>query len=145
MFSIIRRNMTDRVSKDFAKQFRGFCMSSNKTFTIQKTEIRNINIMDKTLANKFATHKVLAQYNKLLAVLTELIVSDDETGESFREALNQIEKFRLIIKNKYREFLKSKELEMMAKQLSLLKKEANQRLLEIQDSLQKETTIGRGK
>ena len=51
-----------------------------------------------------------------------------------REALNQIEKFKLIIKNKYREFLNKKELELMSKQLVKLQKAANQRLLEKHES-----------
>ena len=61
-------------------------------------------------------------FKKLINLLTELIVSDDDSGDTFREALNQIEKFRLEIKNKYRVFLENKELEEMAKKLKMLKK-----------------------
>lgn len=113
----------------------GFMMSSKKkVFKINDTEVREIKVVNKKLANPLVSRKVNTKYKKLIVYLTDLLVDDDDTGDSFREALNQIEKFRLEIKNKYREFLKQKELEMMSKQLTALKKEANERLLEIQNS-----------
>jgi hypoxanthine phosphoribosyltransferase len=113
----------------------GFMMSSKKkVFKINDTEVREIKVVNKKLANPLVSRKVNTKYKKLIVYLTDLLVDDDDTGDSFREALNQIEKFRLEIKNKYREFLKQKELEMMSKQLTALKKEANARLLEIQNS-----------
>ena len=101
--------------------------------------------MNKNLANGVVSKQVLKKYNKLIPLLTELLISDDDSGDSFREALNHIEKFRLEIKNKYRAFLKRKELEMMSKQLTLLKKEADRRMLEIHDAYLTMKTSGKGK
>lgn len=113
----------------------GFMLGSkNKAFSISSCSIKNIIIYSKTLALKLCTDKVMNKYNKLIAYLTDLLIDDDDSGDSLREVLNQIEKFRLEIKIKYRNFLKKKELEMMAKQLVLLQKEANDRLLEIHDN-----------
>ena len=124
----------------------GFVMAPRgKGFSINGQLVKKINIIEKKLAMKIVTEKVLKKYYKLIEMLTELLISDDDTGESFREALNQIEKFRLEIKNKYREFLKKKELEMMSKQLRSLKKEADRRFLEIQDSLIASKSSGKGR
>ena len=62
--------------------------------------------------------------DKLLDLLTELLVSDDDSGDTLREALNQIEKFILIIKNKYRDFLINKELNEISNKLKLIRKNA---------------------
>ena len=129
------KNMGKLVDKESILEIQGFPMGSKaRTFKIDGNEIRNIQVMERRLANPLVSKKVFIQYNKLIAYLTELLIDDDDSGDSFREALNQIEKFRLEIKVKYRDFLKKKELEMMSKQLAALKKEANRRLMEIQES-----------
>ncbi len=111
----------------------GFLMASgNKAFKVDGSNIRKIRVMNKKLANPLASKKVSQRYNQLIVLLTELLVDDDGSGESCREALNQIEKFRLEIKNKYRDYLLKGELEKMATQLALLQKEANKKLFEIQ-------------
>ena len=76
----------------------------------------------------------------------DLLTSDDDTGESLREALNRIEKFRQEIKNKYRHFLKRQELEEMGKQLKLFQKEAQVRFIELQNAIYEQTLHqGKGK
>lgn len=106
---------------------------TNKTYHINQEPIKNIVIYNKKFAYPFVKKQVEKKYNKLMLILPELLISDDEEGESLREALNQIERFRQIIKNKYRAYLKQKDLEMMSKQLMLLQKEAKNRFLELQN------------
>ena len=113
----------------------GFPMGSeNKIFKINNCKIRKIKIANRNLANPLASKKVMKQYNKLIEYLTEALIDEDDDGETCREALNQIEKFRLQIKNKYREFLKKKELEKMSKQLVLLQKELMKKEIQIRNS-----------
>ena len=113
----------------------GFNMGKkNKVFNIGDYKVSNIVIYSKILGEKVVSSKVMKKYDKLIKYLTELLVSDDDTGDAMREALNQIEKFRLEIKIKYRKILKKKELELMSKQLVKLQKIANERLIEIHNS-----------
>ena len=113
----------------------GFVLGSrNKVFSIVGMAVKNIIIYTKHLASVLVSEKVMTKFQKLIIVLTELLVDDDDSGDSFREALNHIEKFRLEIKIKYRNYLKQKELEMMSNQLTQLQKVANERLLEIHNS-----------
>ena len=113
----------------------GFLMGSkNKVFKIGGADVREIKIVNKKLANPLVSKKVSKKFDKLIVTLTELLVDDDDSGESFREALNQIERFRVEIKNKYREYLKQKELEKMSKKLVALQKAANARLIEVHNS-----------
>ena len=95
----------------------GFLMASNnKVFKIQDSNIRKILVVNKKLANPLASKKVFQRYSRLVSNLTELLVeADDGDGDSCREALNQIEKFRMEIKNKYRAYLQRAELELMSK------------------------------
>ena len=127
-------------------QLDGFLMGSRgRGFNIQGEVIRNINVTNKKLAHGVVCKKVFAKYDKLINLLTDILISDDDSDDTFREALNHIEKFRLEVKIKYREFLKKKELEKMSKQLELLKKEANRRMLEISDSYLNSKSSGKGR
>lgn len=119
-------------------ELEGFMMGSkNKVYKINGSDVRDIKVVDKNLASSLVNKQVSKKYEKLINYLTELLIDDDDSGDSYREALNQIEKFRLEIKNKYRKYLKQKELEMMSKKLQILQKEANNRLLEIQENYYK--------
>lgn len=124
----------------------GFLMGQKgRVFSIGPYDVKNIVIITKRLAQPIVSIQVMKKYDKLIKYLTELLISDDDTGDAMREALNQIEKFRLIIKNKYRKFLKQKELELMSKQLVKLQKAANQRLLEIHESYLEQLNNNRSK
>ena len=113
----------------------GFPMGSkDKVFKIEDSKIRKIKIMSKNLANPLVSKKVMKKYNKLIEYLTDALLDEDDDGETCREALNQIEKFRLIIKNKYRDFLKKKEIEKMSKQLVLFQKELIKKQILIRES-----------
>lgn len=133
MYSLNRCDMNGSF-KSTDITFDGIMMGSkNKTFNINGMKVKDILIVDKLMANSFATCLVSKKYNKLIDKLMLLLTSDDDTGESFREALNIIEKFRLEIKIKYRKFLEKKILKQMALQLKKLQKEAENRFLELQN------------
>ena len=144
MYQVVKKKKKIKKVK-FSDEIYGFPMASErKIFRIQEEPIKNIVIINTKLAHPLISKKVAKEYKKLVATLMELLTSDDDTGETFREALNRIEKFRQEIKNKYRHFLKKKELEEMGKQLQVFKQEANIRFIELQNSLY-ENTLQQGK
>lgn len=137
MYSVSTKYKNKNKLKDKTEllDINGFMMgSNNKIFKINGSNVKNIKLIDKKLANPLVSKKVLKKYNKLIAYLTDLLFDDDDSGESLREVLNQIEKFRLEIKVKYREFLKQKDLEKMSKQLITIKKEANNKIILLQNN-----------
>ena len=128
-------NKGKMIDKTEILELEGFIMpSKSKKFSIGNTTIHDLCLLNKSLIHHVVSKKVLSKYEKLIKNLTDLLVDDDDSGNSCREALNQIERFRLEIKNKYRKYLQRKELEYMANHLSILQKEATIRLLEIRNS-----------
>lgn len=124
--NIKKRKVTDLINVD------GFLMNSkSKKFVIDGQNITSIKITDKKLASPLVAKTVSKKYKKLINLLTKLLTSDDDTGETFNIALNEIEKFRQEIKNNYRFYLEKKELEYMAKQLTILQKEAKSKYNEL--------------
>ena len=117
MYFIVKQKKTNRKKKE--------------KYKISDDYVYNLIIYNKKLGHPIAWKQVEKKYQKLISTIPDLLVSDDESGESIREALNQIEKFRQIIKNKYRSYLKRQELEKMANSLLVLQKNAQDRLMEI--------------
>lgn len=133
-----KKNKYKLQDKNALTHIEGFLFGTkNRSYKIAGQQVVSLTIYHKKLAHPIAKKQVDAKYKKLISLLTELLVSDDETGTCYREALNQIEKFRQIIKNKYRDYLNKKELEMMGKKLSMFQKEAKNRFMELQNSLSK--------
>lgn len=150
MYSISRKKVIKKKWKyqdfDQIKNLDGFLMPSRgNKFRIHEMVVKDILVVDVMLAKGLVRDYVDKKYKKLIAELTELLISDDDTGEPFRIALNRIEKFRLEVKNKYRIYLEKKELEIMAKQLSTLQKQAKLEFAELQNSLMITNEIGKGR
>ena len=109
----------------------GFLIRSKKGLTVENQVINNIKVVNTSLANFPIEYELMKRYEKLKQSLVELLSDDDDSGNSCREALNQIERFRLEVKNKYRDYVDKKTLENISIVLKKMKKTAEQRLIEI--------------
>ena len=74
-------------------------------------------------------NKVYKKYLKLLKLVNFYLTSDDDTGTAYHEALNEIEKFRQLVKNKYRAYLLEKTLKEMSLELQKKVMDAKKRLI----------------
>ena len=138
MYSISSRKYINNgklLDKTDVLDIGGFLVATKrKVFQIQGANVRKIRVVDKDLAHPLVHEVVMRKYQQLISVLAELLVEEDDDGETCREALNQIEKFRIQVKNKYRNYVKKQELEIMSKKLSKIQKEMQMKLFMIQNS-----------
>ena len=123
----------------------GYVMhTKNKYFVIEGEKITDIKVIDKGLINSVVSEIVEKKFKKLIQEITELFINEDDSEGSMNEVLNRIEKFRQEIKNKYRAYLKEKELKLMGNQLKRLQKEARKKKEEL-INYQLENTFGRSR
>ena len=80
----------------------------------------------------FITNKVYHKYLKLLKLVNFYLTSDDDTGTAYSEALNEMEKFRQLVKNKYRAYLLEETLKEMSLELTKKVKDAKRRLIYVE-------------
>lgn len=134
------------VSVSDLEKLNSFLMPSRHGgFMIVGQTIKNVRIFNVEFARPIVTRLVDKKYKKLISFVTELLISDDDSGEVFRLALTEIEKFRQEIKNKYRVFLEQEELNLMAKQLSTLQLEAKNLFAELQNSFVNNKSSGKNR
>ncbi|MBR2246695.1 MAG: hypothetical protein IJ880_06695, partial [Bacilli bacterium] len=60
--------------------------SRRREFMVLEMDFENINLISKKFAHIYASKKAFKLYNKLLLILTELLVTDDESGDTYMEA-----------------------------------------------------------
>ncbi len=105
-----------------------------------------IVVYDAYFQKVFIGKRVYQKYVKLLKQLVFFLETDDDSGVAYQEVLNQIERFRQLVKNQYRDYLLKNQLKEMARTLSSLQKQAQKKLLLLQQRLdyQKQNTTTRG-
>lgn len=102
---------------------KGFLLpSKDNYFKIKNNNISNIIITDKRLIHSIIYKKVNKKYLKLIKLLNKYLESDDDGDDSFNKCLDEMEKFRIEIKEKYRKYLLKEELESMSYNLKNYKK-----------------------
>lgn len=102
-----------------------------KELTI-KTSFNKVSIYSLEIQKIFISNKVYHKYLKLLKLVNFYLNSDDDTGTAYSEALNEIERFRQLVKNKYRVYLLDKTLKEMSLELSKKVREAKRRLIYVE-------------
>ncbi len=110
---------------------------SKESKTSKKTEIvlkKGLTIVEKEAKgrvtfyeNEMVTSLIYKKYHRkyqnLIKHLCFYLSTDDESGTALREALNEIEKFRIELKNKYQKILNKEELKKQEKELLEIEKE----------------------
>ncbi len=102
-----------------------------KDLIIKSNDIK-VSIYNLDIQKIFITNKVYRKYLKLLKLVNFYLTSDDDTGTAYSEALNEIERFRQLVKNKYRAYLLDETLKEMSLELTKKVKAAKRRLIYIE-------------
>lgn len=110
----------------------GFLMRSRKGLKIQNELINNIKVVNTKLANFPIEYELMKKYDKLCEKLVDLLADDDDSGDSYREVLNHIERFKLELKNRYLAYVDKQMAHNMDVILKEMKLKAEGKLLDIQ-------------
>ena len=103
-------------------------LTLGKELTI-KSHDNTVSIYNLEIQKVFISNKVYKKYLKLLKMVNFYLTSDDDTGTAYHEALNEIEKFRQLVKNKYRAYLLEKTIKEMSLELQKKVMDAKKRLI----------------
>ena len=92
---------------------------------IDAIDINRVIIINPTFIDKIATRKINNKFNKLINMMQIVCDNDeeDESGEGYRIALDEAEKLKQELLNKYKKFLAEEKLELMIKKIKILEDE----------------------
>lgn len=112
----------------------GYNLSNKKNkFYIKGESVSNIVVTNEELVKRLINYKVDKKYKQLIDEATSLLI-DDDNDDNTTLILDHVEKFRQEIKNKYKKYLEAEKLRLMAKQLTVIKKEVAAKEIAIRES-----------
>ena len=90
--------------------------------------VNKMIIVNPSLIDTLVTKKINNRFKKLIKLISYLYEENDETGEGYRLALNEISKYRMELINKYKSYLSEEKLKLLDNKLSILEEEVNLKL-----------------
>ncbi|MBQ8472479.1 MAG: hypothetical protein IJ501_03140 [Bacilli bacterium] len=108
---------------------KGFNMTP-KNKNIKLKDAINVNkmvIINPTLIEKLVNKKISLKLKKLIDLIINIYDSDDDPGSSMMIALNEVERFKREMLNKYLEFLNKEQLKDLDKKIKFLEQEVTVR------------------
>ena len=146
---LVVKNKDDKAITYFEyDKIDGYDISPKKdTKIMDAINVNKVVIINPTLASKVAKKKIDIKFRKLVGLLNIIFESDDETGDALKKGLDEVEKLKSELYNKYKKHLEESEFDTMEKKIGLLEHELKIRLFYINKELeyqqQLEETKGR--
>ena len=108
-------------------------------------DVNRVIIINPSFIDKVVTRKVNAKFDRLINMIQIVCENDDdETGEGYRIALDEANKLKMELWNKYRKYLAKEKLDLMIKKIEILEDELNLRLNVLMNSLYEQEQLNRG-
>lgn len=85
-------------------------------------------LINPSLIEKMVDKKVKRKFNYLINMMSIVCEADDENGDGLELALNEAEKFRNELCNKYRKYIADEKFELLEKKIAILEDELRLRL-----------------
>ena len=135
---LIVKNKEDKAITYFEyDKIEGYDLSPKKGIKIEDAiNVNKVVIINPSLAEKVAKKKMNIKFRRLVELLNTIFESSDETGSAYHEGLNEVEKLRQELINKYKKYLEDDEFDVMEKKLGILEHELKVKLFYLEQQLQ---------
>lgn len=128
-YVIIKKHNHKQVSKI---RINNIYDMSSKTPIKGGVSVKRINLIDEKFIDKMINKRINKRFKNLLELIASICENDDDPSTGLKFALNETEKFKREMLNKYAKLINKKEKEIIDKKIDLIEKEVKKRLLEHQ-------------
>ena len=125
------KNGNDRqlIYLDYDK-LKGFGFSPKNNVKYDGVVVNKMVIIKPSMIEKVLKRKIKKKLDLYLKLIIKFIESEDsDNGDSIREALNDLTRYKNIIAYKYRKYLDEKYLKLLVKKIAVLEYELNSKLV----------------
>jgi len=102
----------------------GYNIKPNPKLKFQDAiNVQRMILINPSLIEKMVDKKVKRKFDYLINLLSIVYENDDDTGEGLKLALNEAEKFRMELCNKYKQYINEEKYELLLKKIAILEDE----------------------
>ena len=102
----------------------GYNIKPNPKLKFQDAiNVNRMILINPSLIEKMVDKKIKRRFDYLINLLSIVYENDDGTGDGLELALNEAEKFRNELCNKYKQYVKEEKYELLLKKISILEDE----------------------
>lgn len=127
---LVIKNKDEKEIKYFEyDKVKGYNITPKNNVKFQDAiNVNKMILINPSLIEKMIDKKVKRKFNYLINMLSCLYDSDDTSGEGLYLALDEAEKFRMELINKYKKYMKEEKFELIEKKISILEDELKLRI-----------------
>ena len=132
-YFVNKKNNNEIIYLDYNK-LKGFDFSPKNKIKYEGIVVNKMVIIKPSMIEKVLKRKIKNKLDLYLKLIVRFIESDDsDNGDSIREALNDLTRYKSIIAHKYRKYLDEKYLRLLLKKIVILEYELNSKLMAINE------------
>lgn len=127
-FIITKNAKTDQITYMEYEKIKGLNFNPKKN--VKYDNMINVNqmiIINPSFIEKIIDRKCKKHLESILKMLSIIFESDDESGDALEIALDELEKFKSIVRNRYAEYMDKKKYDLLLKKIEILENETKLR------------------
>ena len=127
---LVIKNKDEKTIKYFEyDKIKGYNIKpKNNVKFVDAINVNKMILINPSLIEKMIDKKTKRRLNYLINLMSTIFDSDDETGDGLYLALDEVEKFRREVINKYRAYISEEKMNLLLKKIAILEDELNLRI-----------------
>ena len=128
-FLVVKNNDSKEIKYFEYNKIKGYNITPKNNVKFEDAiNIDKMILINPSLIEKMVDKKVKRKFDSLINLMSIVCDNDDETGNGLYLALNEVEKLRNELFNKYKKYINEEKFDLLGKKLSILEDELNLRL-----------------
>lgn len=135
-FLVVKNKDSKEIKYFEYDKISGYNIKPNPNLKFQDAiNVNKMILINPSLIEKMVDKKIKRRFDYLINLLSVVYENDDDTGEGLKLALNEAEKFRIELNNKYRQYINEEKFDLLQKKIAILEDELYLRMQFVLDKV----------
>ena len=123
-FLVVKNKNSKEIKYFEYDKVSGYNIKPNPKLKFQDAiNVNRMILINPSLIEKMVNKKIKRRFDYLINLLSIVYENDDESGSGLQLALDEAEKFRNELCNKYKQYIKTEKYELLLKKIAILEDE----------------------